>query len=535
VGERSSEWSADAARGRIPFRLRIGVTGHRDAADDPALQARVDDAIERIGRAAPSSVLTPLLFEVVSPISEGADRLVAERVLEVPGATLEAPLPMDEAEYLKDFRSEDARREFLSLLARSEASPVMPWALRRPFAYSEVGEYVVDTSDVLVAVWNGQPAHGPGGTADVVQRAVRAGMPRVIISTSAPYEVQARDLDRDWGLFRGLDRFNRAELPPGRSSVRLGRPRHTGGDGASVSAVGDAVADVERWIDPYFARADGLAVRYQRRFILVGRSLSLFAALAVATVATQSIFFPGRDRLAWIEVALMLAVLLLWLRTKGSVHASWISYRFFAERLRAAAYLALLGSETFPGETPTGVHHGNPTQEWLTRAFREVWRLRPAWRPGRADARALASMLRSSWVDPQVEYYEQRGIYHRRVHRVQLVTSVVLFTATGLAATLHSVGMGEGSAVGKWLVFGSIVLPVLGGAVSWVGALEEHRRLGERFGSMVRRLRTLGEWLDRIDELPSLRELANLIDAELRTEAGEWIDVMRYNDVELPS
>ncbi len=520
-------------RGRIPFRLRIGVTGHRHAPEDPELLARIDQAIALIGRSAPGTRVTPALLEVVSPLSEGADRMVAERVLQVPGATLEAPLPMDEDEYVKDFGSESARREFRSLLGRSVAAPVMPSATR-PSVYTEVGAYVVDTSDVLIAVWNGQPGHGPGGTADVLERAARMGMPRVVISTSRPYEVDAEGLDRDWGPFGGLDRFNATKLPRSESSIGLEWP--SGSPAAQPTpAVRDAVDRVRRWIGPYFARADGLAARYQRRFVLAGRSMSTLAALAVATVAAQAAFFPGRDRLAWIEVALMLGVLVLWLRTRGRLHASWLSYRFLAERLRAAAYLALLGFERFPGETPTGAYRASPTQEWITRAFREVWRLRPTCQPQQPDVADLARIVHGSWLDEQIGYYERRGIYHRRAQRAQFTASVLLFAATAVAATLHAVGVGEGATVGKWLVFSSIVLPVFGAAVSWVSALEEHRRFGEQFESMVRRLRTLGEWLDQVDELPRLQELASQIDAELRTEAGEWVDVMRYNDVELPS
>jgi hypothetical protein len=401
----------------------------------------------------------------------------------------------------------------------------------RPSVYSEVGAYVVDTSDVLIALWNGQPGHGPGGTAEVVKRAVRMGMPRVVISTSEPYAVDAQGLDRDWEPFRGLDRFNSTKVGNFEPSVGLERPSPS----PPSPTVRATVDRVRRWIGPYFARADGLAARYQRRFVLAGRSMSMLAALAVATVAAQAAFFPRRDRLAWIEVALMVGVLVLWLRTRGRLHASWLSHRFLAERLRAAAYLALLGFERFPGETPTGAYRGSPTQEWITRAFREVWRLRPSCEPDQSDVADLAAIVRASWLDDQVGYYERRGIYHRRAQRTGFTASVALFAATAVAATLHAVGVGEGATLGKWLVFSSIVLPVFGAAVSWVSALEEHRRFGEQFESMVRRLRTLGEWLDQAGDLARLRELASQIDAELRMEAGEWVDVMRYNDVELPS
>ena len=244
----------------------------------------------------------------------------------------------------------------------------MPWAPGRPGAYSEVGEYVVDTSDVLIAVWNGRPAQGPGGTGDVIARAISEGMPRIVISPSEPFAVADHGLDHDWLIFRGLERFNRPDVP--RAPAATGVPFSDRTIAGASPAVHQAVAQVERWVRPSFERADRLAVRAQRRFVLVGRCLSLFAAAAVATVATQSIFFAEHVRAAWVEVGLMLAVLGLWLRARERVHESWISFRFLAERLRASAYLALLDMEGFPGDTPTGEHLGNPRQEWLTRAFR---------------------------------------------------------------------------------------------------------------------------------------------------------------------
>jgi hypothetical protein len=39
-------------------------------------------------------------------------------------------------------------------------------------AYRRVGHYVVDHCDLLIAIWDGQPARGRGGTADIVQYAL---------------------------------------------------------------------------------------------------------------------------------------------------------------------------------------------------------------------------------------------------------------------------------------------------------------------------------------------------------------------------
>jgi hypothetical protein len=80
--------------GRVPLRLRIGVTGHRIIPDEDAIAARVDDVLVRLRDLLPKELSTPVLLEVVSPLGEGADRIVAERVLEIPDSILEVPLPL---------------------------------------------------------------------------------------------------------------------------------------------------------------------------------------------------------------------------------------------------------------------------------------------------------------------------------------------------------------------------------------------------------------------------------------------------------
>ena len=44
----------------------------------------------------------------------------------------------------------------------------MPAADSRTEAYEQAGRYIVEHSDVLLAVWDGLPARGRGGTAEIV-------------------------------------------------------------------------------------------------------------------------------------------------------------------------------------------------------------------------------------------------------------------------------------------------------------------------------------------------------------------------------
>ncbi|MGD9258740.1 MAG: hypothetical protein PVG29_13055, partial [Gammaproteobacteria bacterium] len=88
--------------------LVIGVTGHRDlvASEIPELEKRVRGfLITMQGR------FGHLPLQIMTPLSEGADRLVA-RVARELGIPLIVPLPMPRALYMEDFRTDASRREF---------------------------------------------------------------------------------------------------------------------------------------------------------------------------------------------------------------------------------------------------------------------------------------------------------------------------------------------------------------------------------------------------------------------------------------
>jgi len=176
----------------------LGVTGHRFLADMDKIHAGMEQAVACILAAYPDAA-----FRVLSSLAEGADRLLAKRLLQVPGAMLWVPLPLPEEEYRKDFPSPASQEEFQDLLSQAEKVIPMPVTPEREQGYLAAGMYVLEHSHALLAVWDGLPAQGKAGTAEIVHLARLREMPLAWIHAGnrKPGTTTPTSLGLEQGLF----------------------------------------------------------------------------------------------------------------------------------------------------------------------------------------------------------------------------------------------------------------------------------------------------------------------------------------------
>jgi hypothetical protein len=159
--------------------VAIGVTGHRFLTHTDRISAGVDQALARIEQTFHGQPLT-----LISSLAEGADRLVVGRVLARRTVRLVVPLPLPVWDYLNDFESPESQKEFRSLLEHADEIITLPSAATREAAYEAAGLYVLDRCDVLLAIWDGQPEQGTGGTGAIVHRARQLHLPIAWIHAS---------------------------------------------------------------------------------------------------------------------------------------------------------------------------------------------------------------------------------------------------------------------------------------------------------------------------------------------------------------
>ena len=150
--------------------MRIGITGHTNLADDSI--PLVADAIR--------AALAPHGADVVGVtcLARGADQVFARVVLELGGA-VEVVLPAED--YRPRQVEPDNAAEFDELIGKATTVRTMPFPESGRHAYMAASEYVLDHVDAMVAVWDGGPSGGYGGTADVVDAARARSLPVTVV------------------------------------------------------------------------------------------------------------------------------------------------------------------------------------------------------------------------------------------------------------------------------------------------------------------------------------------------------------------
>jgi len=142
--------------------IRIGVSGH---------QAR--SGIDWIWTS--SEIKTVLqcylkVGEAFTSLAVGSDQVFAREALAL-GIPVNAVIPMIGYER---FFTGSGLASYESLLLHCNVI-VLEGGENDEKSFLNAGRYIVDSSDLVVAIWDGQPANGPGGTADIVDYCMELG------------------------------------------------------------------------------------------------------------------------------------------------------------------------------------------------------------------------------------------------------------------------------------------------------------------------------------------------------------------------
>jgi len=493
----------------VPFVFAVGVTGHRKDALAPSalltVHERLRTALESLVARAEavhaaerqffSSDPPRLLF--VSALADGADQMAAEVALDL-GFELHAVLPFYCDRYRAGMADEASRARFDDLVSRSTCSLELPGNGGEDLdAYVMAGRATIAHSDVIIAVWDGLPPRGRGGTGEVVKLAHERGTPIVHVPVDATGETMIRwtafepnvvtlvddpanvrpfdDGSAEAVLFAILapppDPQERAFLltflgeRPRAIRPRIEYPLLLAAAGISPLRRHHWRADLSsqmtraEWqsyseaceraqaasaplgaLEQSYDWADSVAAHFAQSF----RSGHVFnfvlAALAVF-LGTANLILPGWA--IYLEVGLFFAVLAIiantWAANRGQWHRRWLDYRQLAERLRPMRSLKVLA---IAAPDPPGTAANPMPQRWIEWYAARAWQAIgcPAGRIDASKLGALSATIADKEVQPQVDYHRRAALQLGRLNHRLEVLGYSVFTLALISSALLITG-----------------------------------------------------------------------------------------------
>ncbi len=144
----------------------VGISGHRELGDNAVLNfvhGQIEALLVDLKRNHENII-------ALSALAKGADTVFAEIALKL-CYKLEVIIPF--SDYEEDFDTHESLECYQMLSEKASKIHQLRYKNRSNEAYLAGGYWIVDNCELLVAVWNGKPAVGKGGTGDVVKYARR--------------------------------------------------------------------------------------------------------------------------------------------------------------------------------------------------------------------------------------------------------------------------------------------------------------------------------------------------------------------------
>ncbi len=532
------------------------------------------------------------IIRLHTPLATGADQLAATSA-HAHGYEIRALLPFAPDEYRKDFSEGSEREEFDRLLDEADACYALPGERADGgHAYVLVGKAVVAAADILIAVWDGAEANGPGGTAHVVDLALNTSVPVIHIAidrasgkvtgirqltggdigeprvaaldqadayhallrdTLTPHSAQEREQIAAYFAETEKRTNWRIEYPLLLSLLRVKRlPSRPWRQSSIDEDIANDWKDVQR-LDPTEARrpleraygwANFLAIRYAQLFRSGHITNYALSALAV-NLALLGLIVPGAKVI--VVILELGAIGLLFYNTSagtdGEWHRRWLQYRSLAESLRPLIYLKRTGmvSPPFRSDFIRGPLHREAGADWTRWYAAAIWREMDSPRGIRvaAEVQELAAEVLREQILPQADYHKINSKRMRKLdHRLHEIGSF-LMGAVIAACTLYIVGY---FLVEQWIAsataFFVVVtagLPAIGAAVFGIRGQGEHLLAASRSANTVAALEANAARLQLCTKLDSLAaELGNTA-AIMLAELNDWTTAYRERSLEIPA
>jgi hypothetical protein len=598
----------DVMPGVTPYTFRIGVIGHRTLKDPPAVRVAVESAIRKLEEMMKQVVINPnqynctaqstwrktesnvicylkmflasagilrketppdqrteLKWHLISSLAKGADQIVVKSALEILGASLEVVLPFRAEDYKQDFDQNEDQKTFDLLYDKAGSRLNHAFELEAAPAemsegYRKAGEMLVHSSEIILAVWDGMPAHGKGGTAEMAEYALSLKRPvfwinadnpsspvrilsaitkcedKSIKVTTRPFPGRACELSPQ---FVDLVEYNR---DPAFSVSGYGRIYNRYSNmlekarmesGLSETAVTGLLKETQS----HYSRADYLARHYQRIHTRSAKWLYRLSTIAVIVAIVQALFFPADTGLILFEI-LALLIALIWYRV-GVVEnwqRKWLNYRHLAERLRIITFRCLLkpGTTRPENERIQALPFYQGPGEWVLLVADHVQGLltRPESLENNLDQ--VRNFILKGLIRGQAVYYASTALKKARHTKREQRFIGLLLVMTLLAAAFHLFDVVHSQSFENLIVTLVVVLPAIAASQHAIGSIHDYERISSRSSRMEEILQRLEKSFVKASTSDELRQEIQNAEDILSTENHEWCVSLSFRRISLP-
>jgi hypothetical protein len=505
---------------------------------------------------------TPTTYSVITALAEGADRLVAEAIMEYDRqTTLEVVLPLtladykktfhqpndpkfnellNKARYIKPIRRHNLESDFSHESTKGQSTDPKNLESARKEAYKKAGQHIVNHCDVLFAIWDGKESKGIGGTFEIIEYALSKKRPVIIISTEPPENIR---LEKGYGLncsaLRDIEKFNNMSIPTAVSDTYLKNMSQKLFDHDYAGCLNEsAKATVNQVLLPYYVKISYWAKKYQRRYKPSGVLIFSCSALAVSAILAGILYPPFLLAAFLIELICLLSIVAIYVFAPR-LRKNWLEYRFLAERMRAACYFTAVNLEIPPIVIPPHMGSESKNNDWMILVFNEIWNKTPKM-AGICDGHldCCANYIRKNWIIDQLDHHIAKRNTLRKfnarfnnfgwiIYLIALIASIIHI----IHNIIHVPVLSE--LLDHALIFLAIALPAVGAAVVGIHKHGEYERLENRSNNMTGRIEDILVDFQEVDHISDLMDVMFDFDELILLENQDWLMLMRQVKLEV--
>jgi len=559
--------------------LTIGVTGHRDLISNeiPALKQVVRDFFLRLQGDFPE-----LDLQLITPLAEGADQLVTEVALEL-GIDLIVPLPMAQAEYEKDFSSEEAIETFRDTLRQSRVIYLQTltdeegraqYPAKHERQYAQLGVFISNHSQVLLALWDGKPSTAVGGTAGVVNYHLTAVMPGYSVSEESPNLLADNENDLAYHVVCSRDRpdgqpengfqplqtawvtahFGREtrDCMPMDYAIMLQRLQEYDQDEERyIASIERESADLLEnapdmeyppgidAISRQHGVADWLAIHFQKR-VFGGLIATHSIAVLIGLVFIVYSEFDGLDYLvSFFLLAFLAGFVVFKIGERRQWHRKYLDYRALAEGLRVQFYWCLAGVidvKSVEFAYDNFLQKQDVDLGWIRHVMRNVSLSRSR---DQTPHKAWLDWVIEEWVGDetgksgQLSYYRRKELEKaKKFQRTTYLARITLWAGILIAVVLVVMGSDISESQQNWLLVLMGIFPLIAGVRDAYSHKKAEKELIKQYRFMRGVFANARRLLDGSDDPEFRRRVLRALGNAALEEDAEWILMHRERPME---